>query len=161
MNSIKILLILLVPIASSCGQSTKKPTPETTTQIIVIQTKDSNENCIEQNCKTKMENVIDMEESMINITNIFDQKQFEDIVQYVLNKGEIWEYYSSLWGHSPVLNINNFCIVLHPNPPYFDREYQEKMRSDVSHYRGMTIQHYWEGACATVKIQENVYILFQ
>ena len=92
---------------------------------------------------------------MTDITHIFDKRQFEAVVQYVLDNGEIMEFYSSLWGSSPILNLKGFSIILVPNGPYFDDEYQTKMRSDVSHYQTMVVHGFWGVNRPEITIKEN------
>jgi hypothetical protein len=50
----------------------------------------------------------------IDITSTLDKQQFEAVVQYILDKGDIWEYYSQLWGSSPCLSVNDFILLLLP-----------------------------------------------
>ena len=91
---------------------------------------------------------------MTDITHIFDKKQFEAIVQYVLDKGEIWEFYSQLWGSSPYLEMDEFFITLFPKYENFDdiEEYWNKTCYDVSDFTGMCIGHFMGLASADIKI---------
>ena len=88
---------------------------------------------------------------MVNITSVakdmgqvIGKKQFENIVQFVLNNGEEVSF-SSLWGDSHSITYKGIVIYLTPNPPYHDIEYQKKMRKNMSHYNSMTIFFNAEG----------------
>ena len=101
------------------------------------------------------------EDEMTDITHVLDKKQFEAIVQYVLDKGEIWEYYSQLWGTSPYLEIDGFYITLAPKYANHDDivKYMEKTHYDVSDFDSMCIGHFMDGACADIFIKgDRVFV---
>jgi hypothetical protein len=90
----------------------------------------------------------------IDVTNTLNKRQFEVIVQYILDKGEM-ELYFQLWGYRPFLSINAFLLLLPPTFLIFDIEYQKIMRNNVSHYQHMTIGHFEGTASAGIAIREN------
>ena len=99
------------------------------------------------------------QEQETDITHILDKGQFEAIVKYVLDKGKIWEFYSTLWGSSPCFDAKNFYITLIPNGPYLIPEYKEKINNNVSHYKAMDIGHFHGLANARIVLREDkVYI---
>lgn len=73
-----------------------------------------------------------------NMNGIIDKAKFENIIQFVLDNGRERPF-SSLWGMSPSITYEDITIFLRPNPPFFDVEYQAKMRNEVSHYNQMTV----------------------
>ena len=50
-----------------------------------------------------------------SIGEIFDKKDLEAIVKYVLDNGDIWYFYSSQFGHTQFLNLESYKIILIPD----------------------------------------------
>jgi hypothetical protein len=92
------------------------------------------------------------EDEVTDITHVFDKKQFEAIVQYVLDKGEIWECYSQFWRSSPFLEMDGFYITLAPKYEIHDDigEYIKKTHYDVSDFNIMCIGRFMGGAFADI-----------
>lgn len=97
-----------------------------------------------------------------DISHVLNKRQFEAVVQYVLDKGEIWENYSQLWGSSPYLRFDDFYITLSPNTTNHADviKYMSKKHYDVSDFVGFTVGHFDGLASASIVLQENgIYVV--
>ena len=96
-----------------------------------------------------------------DITHILNKKQFEAVVQYVLENGEFWEFYSSLWGSTQYLDLIDFNITLEPDlgKVRFPNIRNRNEWYDVLNWNGISIRHFNGLATADlVLVENNVYV---